>query len=163
MRQAWEWRCCRLKGRGGGQRVRGAASATGAGSRAREGLPGRWARGASARRSSAEALAVFRKCHSSAFPLTFLSCTHSAASRCVWVRFSGYRRALNCPHTPWHDSLFAALSFTYYFFLYFLLPYRLASGILVPRPGVELGPWQGEHGVLTTRPPGNSLLSYFLV
>ena len=35
--------------------------------------------------------------------------------------------------------------------------YQAACRILVPWPGIEPGPWQWEHGVLTTEPPGNSL------
>ena len=38
----------------------------------------------------------------------------------------------------------------------FLWMNHMASGILVPQPGIEAGPWQWKLGVLTTAPQGNS-------
>ena len=37
-----------------------------------------------------------------------------------------------------------------------------ACGILVPWPGIEPGPWQGKHQVLTTGPSENSQVMSFL-
>ena len=39
----------------------------------------------------------------------------------------------------------------------------MACGISVPRPGIEPGPRQWEHEVLTTGPPANSYLPCFLL
>ena len=32
-------------------------------------------------------------------------------------------------------------------------------GISVPSPGIKPGPWYWKHGILITRPPGNSFIS----
>ena len=37
-------------------------------------------------------------------------------------------------------------------------PHHVVCRILVTDQGLNLGPWHAEHGVLTTGPPGNSLL-----
>ena len=41
----------------------------------------------------------------------------------------------------------------------FVLLHRMACGIFVPQPGIEPKPPALEGGVLTTGPPGNSLLA----
>ena len=38
---------------------------------------------------------------------------------------------------------------------------ELACEILDPKAGIEPGPWQGKHGVLTTGLPGNCLVLVF--
>ena len=54
------------------------------------------------------------------------------------------------------------------YFCSFLFPYFFGHGmqwcgISVPRPGIERGPQQWKHQVLTTRPPGSSpCLSLFI-
>ena len=51
-----------------------------------------------------------------------------------------------------NPTLFIYLLKIYYFFW----PHHAAFGILVPRQGMEPGPQQWKHQVLTTGPPGNS-------
>ena len=46
------------------------------------------------------------------------------------------------------------IKFTIFFFFW---PRHVACRILVSRSGSNPGPWQWEHGILTTGPPGNSV------
>ena len=48
------------------------------------------------------------------------------------------------------------------FLLLFCFGMHMPRRVLVPRPGIELGPWQSEHRVLTTGPPGSSPNSFIL-
>ena len=43
-----------------------------------------------------------------------------------------------------------------FLFFFFFWPCHVVCGILVPWPGIEPGPQQWKHWVLTTGPPGNS-------
>ena len=47
-------------------------------------------------------------------------------------------------------------------FLFVLWPCLTACGISVLQPGIEPGPWQWKHRILTTSPPGNSLMLGFI-
>ena len=47
-------------------------------------------------------------------------------------------------------SIFVLFCFVLSFWLHYT-----ACGILVPKPGLNLAPWQGKCGVLTTGPPGS--------
>ena len=48
-----------------------------------------------------------------------------------------------------------------FLFVFLFLPHCVACRILVPSPGIELGPPQWKHQVLTTGPPGNSPIFMF--
>ena len=48
------------------------------------------------------------------------------------------------------------------FFFFFSRPHSTPCGILVPRPGMEPGPRQWKHQILTTGQPGNSRISFIL-
>ena len=137
------------KGRGGGreqqtQRVQsaGAPEVTSSGERSQEqserGTDGEGGLGeAGAAGRPAAPLLRLSKCSGSAAACLFPSSSRLALIRvrpeASGVCFSGYQRVLNSSRSPWYFSLFAALPhFTCYFFLYFLLSYRLALGILVP-------------------------------
>ena len=47
----------------------------------------------------------------------------------------------------------------FFLFLFLIWPHLMAYRILVPQPGIESGPRQWKCRVLTTGPPGNSLVS----
>ena len=55
-------------------------------------------------------------------------------------------------------SLFVCL---FFMFVCFFWPRCVACRILLPLPGIEPGPRQWKHQVLTTGPPGNSLARVF--
>ena len=57
--------------------------------------------------------------------------------------------------------MFETIQFTNFFFLFWL--YRMACGILVPQPGLNLCPQQRKHRVLTAGPPGNFLLIFLFL
>ena len=50
----------------------------------------------------------------------------------------------------------------FFCFFVFWLCYT-ACGMLVPRPGIEPRPWQWKRGVLTTGPPGKSLMGLLIM
>ena len=55
------------------------------------------------------------------------------------------------------DNLSLSYIWRWDFFFFFPWLCRAACGISVPRLGIEPGPRQGNHQILTTGPPGNSL------
>ena len=64
--------------------------------------------------------------------------------------------------------IFFNVNFFYCCLLYFIYafnfwPHRTTCGILVPQPGIEPTPPALEGGLLTTGPPGKSLLLYILI
>ena len=62
----------------------------------------------------------------------------------------GYKALCLPPH--WH----------HFILFFFSRPHSTPCGILVPRPGMEPGPRQWKHQILTTGQPGNSRISFIL-
>ena len=70
------------------------------------------------------------------------------------------------PHPLQHllfvDFFFVFKRCVFYLFIYFW-PHCTACRSSVPWPGIKPGPWQWKPRILTTWPPGNSLLVDFLM
>ena len=59
-------------------------------------------------------------------------------------------------------ELFIIAQFLENYSFFFFWPHHAACGMLVPQPGIEGGPRQGERGVLTTGLPGNSIFNMII-
>ena len=103
-------------------------------------------------------------CDWSAFPLNYSRRKESMGYRPVCQLETGVCGLI--PMCPWANLayLFCLTVSQYHIVLIFFFspsgeqggPQYMACGISVPRPGIELRPWQWKCWILTTGPPGNS-------
>ena len=71
----------------------------------------------------------------------------------IWARSALVRSLISAPATSRAEIWWG----TGEKLIFFFWPCHTACGTLVPNQGLNLGPCQWEHRVLTTGPPGNSL------
>ena len=89
------------------------------------------------------------RCASSQFLSVFILCSDLSTLSlppCFWLA------------VKWHRMITSYSTYYYYYFWSSLV----ASKILVPRPGIEPGPWQWKSRFLSTSPPGSSLIFHLL-
>ena len=96
--------------------------------------------------------------------------THSNTGHCFSAPTRKYCQAwvykavswLCFPNSSWQSSQLTPYSFFPFLSHSLFLPNHSACGISVSRPGIEPRPRQWKPGMVTSRPPGNSLSACFL-